>query len=124
MSLSYRRVALIGALIVSGFAISAEPAPSPVMKIGMLKSMFRDVPPALFNAMSVPFQNVVESQTGLKGQLVVVSTPEEMTKNLRDGDLQLGVYHGFEFAWMKLQDKELQPLMLVSSNPNLLKATV
>lgn len=122
--LSVRRLGLFVALVAAGFIVAAEPEAPKVIKIGMLKSMFRDVPPQLFNAMTVPFQNVVQTQTGLKGQLVVIDSPEEMTHRLASGDVQLGVYHGFEFAWMKLQEKNLEPLMLVTANPNLLKATV
>lgn len=125
MSLSVRRLGLFVAVVATGFVIAAEPeAPKTTIKIGMLKSMFRDVPPQLFNAMTVPFQTVVQTQTGLKGELVVIDSPEEMTQKLSNGEMQLGVYHGFEFAWMKLQEKNLEPLMLVTANPNLLKATV
>jgi ABC-type phosphate/phosphonate transport system substrate-binding protein len=123
--LRVRSLGLFVIIMAAGFITAAEPAAPPkTVKIGMLKSMFRDVPPQLFNAMTVPFQTVVESQTGLKGQLVVIDTPEEMTHKLSSGEVQLGVYHGFEFAWMKLQEKNLEPLMLVTANPNLLKATV
>lgn len=119
-----RRAGLMILMVAAGLTAAAEPAAAPLIKIGMLKTMFRDVPPQLFNAMAVPFQTVVETQTGLKGQLVVVDSPEEMRQKLSEGTVQLGAFHGFEFAWMKLQDKELEPLMLVAANPNLLKTSV
>ncbi len=122
--LSFRRLLIMIAVVATGFTVAANPAAPTTIKIGMLKSMFREVPPSLFNAMAVPFQQVVESQTGLKGQLLVVESPEEMVRKLNDGEVHLGAFHGFEFAWMKLQDKNLEPLMLVTSNPNLLKTTV
>lgn len=124
MPFPFRRLALLVAFVATSITLIAQPPAPDRVKIAMLKSMFREVPPQLFNAMAVPFQTVVESQTGLKGQLIVIDTPEELTEKLRNGEVQLGVYHGFEFAWAKLQEKNLEPLMLVTSNPNLLKTTV
>jgi ABC-type phosphate/phosphonate transport system substrate-binding protein len=119
------RCGLIFCVAVAGLATAgAPPRQADLIRIGMLKSMFRDVPAAMFQAMTVPFQTVVEQQTGLKGQLQIVDSADELTKRLADRDMQLGVYHGFEFAWTKLKDANLQPLMMVSSNPGLLQTVV
>ncbi|MBX7104010.1 MAG: phosphate/phosphite/phosphonate ABC transporter substrate-binding protein [Gemmataceae bacterium] len=117
------RIAIMTILVAAALTAAAAPA-EPTVRIGMLKSMFREVPPAMFNAMSTPFQTVVQSQTGLKGQLVIVESAEAMRQQLTTGEVQLGVFHGFEFAWMKLKEKSLEPLMLVSVNPNMLQAVV
>lgn len=119
-----RGLAFASLILLAGFGITAENAPSPPVKIGMLKSMVREVPPALFRAMAAPFQQVVYDQTGLKGDLVVVETPEDMRKQLADGELQLGVFHGFEYAWMKMKQPALEPLMLVAINPQALQSVV
>lgn len=119
------RNGLLACVAAAGLAAAGVPARQPdVIRIGMLKSMFREVPAAMFQAMSVPFQTVMEQQTGLKGQLLVVDSADELTKRLGDRDIQLGAYHGFEFAWMKLKQASLQPLMLVSSNPAVLQSVV
>jgi ABC-type phosphate/phosphonate transport system substrate-binding protein len=115
-------VALV--VLLTGIGLTAEKAPAPQVKIGMLKSMVREVPPALFKAMAAPFQQVVYDQTGLKGDLVVVETPEQMQQQLVDGDIQLGVFHGFEYAWMKMKQPKLEPLMLVAINPQALQTVV
>lgn len=118
-----RLLATTTLLLAAMVAMAATPSDNTV-RIGMLKSMFREVSPALFQAMSVPFQSVVESQTGLKGQLVIIDNAELMRQKLTEGELQLGVFHGFEFAWMKMKEQKLEPLMLVSVNPNMLQAVV
>jgi ABC-type phosphate/phosphonate transport system substrate-binding protein len=96
----------------------------PVVKIGMLKSVFRETSQAATTASSSAFSGLVYSQTGMKGELVIVDTFEDMRQKLMDGELQLGAFHGFEFAWMKLKEPQLQPLMLAATNPNSLKTVV
>lgn len=91
---------------------AAEPA-GPV-RIGMPASMFRDVKPVVFQALARPFYTIVENQTGLKCELALVSTPDEMREQLDAGKLQFGVFHGFEFAWMKQKSPTLQPLMVAA----------
>src|SRR5262245_31525073 len=95
-----------------------------VVKIGMLKSMFRDVPPQMIPAMNKPFQLLVKAQTSMDGDTVLAETPDELRQQLVDGKVHLAVFHGFEFAWVKLKQPDLVPLMLAGSNPNALKAVV
>jgi ABC-type phosphate/phosphonate transport system substrate-binding protein len=99
-----------------GLATLAAPAPAlepaaPV-RMGMPASMFRDVNPAVFAGLAVPFYSLVEMQTGLKSELLLIQTPDEMREQLVAGKLQLGVFHGFEFAWMKEKAPSLQALMI------------
>jgi len=119
-----RALALASLVILAGYALTAEKADTPPMRIGMLKSMVREVPPPVFKAMAVPFQQVVFEQTGIKGELFVVDTAEEMQQKLTNCEVQLGCFHGFEFAWMKLKQPTLEPLMLVSLNPLALQSVV
>jgi len=95
-----------------------------IVKIGMLKSMFRDVPASMIPAMNKPFQMLVKSQTGLEGDTVLIDTLDDLRQQLVDGQVQLAVFHGFEFAWVKLKQPDLVPIMLAGSNPNALKAVV
>ena len=108
------KLAAIALALMCGLGPAAEPAWAPI-KIGMPSNMFRDVPPAMFQALSTPFHNLVHSQTGLKlGGLVLVPTPDEMQFQLQTGRIQFGVFFGFEFAWMQQKSQGLQPLMVAS----------
>ena len=53
-------------------------------------------------------------QTGLKSDLQLIQTPDEMREKLESGKLQLGVLNGFEFAWMKQKSPTLQALMVAA----------
>jgi ABC-type phosphate/phosphonate transport system substrate-binding protein len=90
----------------------------------MPAGMFRDVKPAMFAALSKPFYSLVETQTGMKSDLVLVASPDEMRQQLNNGQLQFGVFHGFEFAWMKEKDPTLKPIMVAAPVHRPLKAYV
>jgi ABC-type phosphate/phosphonate transport system substrate-binding protein len=113
-----------GLAALAGPTRALEPAgPGPV-RIGMLNSMFKDVKPAMFNALAKPFYSLVESQTGLKSELLLVPTPDDMRQQLDAGKLQFGVFHGFEYAWMRLKQPALQPLMIAAPQHRPLRAYV
>jgi ABC-type phosphate/phosphonate transport system substrate-binding protein len=115
------------ALVVALAAAAAlshagEPQPVGTVKIGMLKSMFRDVPPAMFGVMSKPFHSLVQTQTGLKGELCLIDSADALRKDMAEDKVQLGVFHGFEYAWMRLRQPDLRPLMLAVGQPGCLRA--
>lgn len=89
---------------------AAEKAKS--MKIGMVKTIFKDTPDSLLSLLMKPFRTVMEAQTGFAGDLVMIPNHGKLSKQLLDGEASVGVYHGFEFAWAKLRHPELEPMML------------
>jgi len=82
------------------------------LKIGMLQGMFRDVQPAMVQAMSVPFRAMFERQTGYTGDVEIVPDAETLSNKMKDRKLQLGVFHGFEYAQVRTRHPELQPLVV------------
>jgi ABC-type phosphate/phosphonate transport system substrate-binding protein len=98
--------------LVAVIAPTRAAAPATPVRVGMPASMFRDVKPAVFTALSKPFYTLVETQTGLKCDLALIQTADEMREQLEAGKLQFGVFHGFEFGWMKQKSPSLQALMI------------
>ncbi len=96
---------------------------SPV-RIGVTGSLFRDTPEALVQTMMRPFKSLMESQTGLSGELVAGLKSEELGQRLKDEKLQLAVYQGFEFAWAKEKCSNLKPLMIAINHQKDLHAYV
>lgn len=96
------------ALVPAPRAHSAEPPP---LKIGMPESMFSGLPPAVVQTASRPFQTMFEKQTGLKGEVAIAKDYADMTAQLRAGKLDIAVFHGVEYAWVK-QHPELIPLLV------------
>jgi ABC-type phosphate/phosphonate transport system substrate-binding protein len=112
--------------IASAVLVAPTPAadPPPPVRMGMPASMFRDVKPGVFAALAIPFYSLVENQTGLKSDLALIQTPDEMREQLESGKIQLGVFHGFEFAWMKQKAPTLQALMVAAPQHRPLKALI
>jgi ABC-type phosphate/phosphonate transport system substrate-binding protein len=52
-----------------------------------------------------------EKQTGLKGEVKVTKDYSDTTAQLRAGKLDVAVFHGFEYAWVR-DHPELVPLMI------------
>ncbi len=96
----------------------------PGILIGMVSSMVRDVPDPLQHAALKPFRTLMESQTGLRGTIVVAGDPFQLTARLHGKKLQLGVFHGFEFAWARQKDPELRPLLIAINEHRYLHAVV
>ena len=113
---------LVALAAVGALSRAGEPRAAGTVKIGMLKSMFRDVPPGMFAVLSKPFHSLVETQTGLKGELCLIDGPDALRKELAEDKVQLGVFHGFEYAWMRLRQPDLRPLMLAVGQPGCLRA--
>jgi ABC-type phosphate/phosphonate transport system substrate-binding protein len=82
------------------------------VKIGLTSTLFREIPPPVVQTIMRPFKSLMESQTGLGGELVPGIPPEALGAQLKDEKIQLAVFHGFEFAWARQKDGNLRPLMI------------
>jgi ABC-type phosphate/phosphonate transport system substrate-binding protein len=87
-------------------------AADPELKIGMLSGMFRDQQPAVIQALAKPFRDLMTKHTGYTGDVEVVDDPHTLTDRLKENKVQLGVYHGFEFAWAQQRCDDLMPLIV------------
>src|SRR5687767_7561745 len=104
-------VVLIGVAVAPRGAGGRTPAGT-TLKLGMLQSMFRDVQPAMVKSISRPFRSLFERQTGLAGDVELVPDAETMANKMKERTIQLGVFHGFEFAQIRLRHPELRPLVV------------
>lgn len=100
-------------------AAAAEPAS---MRIGLPESMFSGLPQSVVQRAARPFQTMLEKQAGVKGEVAVGRDYADLAAQLRAGKLDLAVFHGFEYAWVK-QHPELVPLV-VTVPTNRLQACV
>lgn len=98
-------------------AVAALPAAEPAraaepqsLKIGLPESMFSGVPQAIVQTASRPFKTMFEKQSGLKSEIVVCRDYADVTEQLQTGKIDVAVFHGFEYAWVK-QHPELVPLV-------------
>jgi ABC-type phosphate/phosphonate transport system substrate-binding protein len=123
---------LAGAAAALGFVICLGPAdagggeanaPSTV-RIGMIGTLFKDTPITLLEPMTRPFKSLMESQTGVKGQMIVAKDCDDLRQKLEDEQVEFGVFNGFEYAWARQKHPKLKPLVIAINQHRHLKACV
>ena len=112
-------VCLLG-MAVSGPAQEAKRA-EPV-RLGMVSTLFNDIPAPLIEFMRGPFNFLVKEFTGLEAQLKVGGNAIDVGKRLNDKELDFGVFHSFEFGWARQKYPNLRPLMIAVSKPPMIHA--
>ncbi len=85
------------------------------VRIGMVSSLFNDIPPGLVEFAGGPFKMMVKEFTGLDGQLKVGGDAYEVGRKLSTRELDLAVFHGFEFGWARQKYPGLRPLTIAVS---------
>jgi ABC-type phosphate/phosphonate transport system substrate-binding protein len=116
-------------LVVSAFAACLGSAGEkgtgrgPV-RIGLISTLFRDTPESTAVAMMQPLGSLMESQTGVRGQLVPGGTAMFLGQQLVENKVQIGVFHGVEFAWARQRYPQLKPLVIAINQQRHLRAYV
>ena len=95
-----------------------------VVRIGLISSLFRDVPRAAVTSIMQPFAALMESQTGMAGTLIPGGDADDLAEQLATDKLQLAVFHGIEFAWARLKHPDLRPLVIAINRDRRLQAFV
>lgn len=100
--------ALFAMLIVPAAGLAED---KNVIRIGIPRSMFQEIPPGLVSFAGQPFKDLIKAQTGLNGEVLNETDSFVVARGLDTGKLQLGVFLGHEFAWAKQKFPALEPLV-------------
>jgi ABC-type phosphate/phosphonate transport system substrate-binding protein len=121
----------LATLILLGFGLIACLPAKPTMaeeprpvQIGLPQTLFKDVPKSLMEALMPTFKKLMERQMGKPGDVMLLSGADEVGRDLGDGKVQLGVFHGFEFAWAQTKNPDLRPLVIAVKQNQKLNAQV
>jgi len=112
------------ALVLDRSAGAEEITRNPPIRVGVAGSVFRDTPAPMVNMMMKPLKSLLESQTGVNGDMVAGTDALSLGNQLADDKVQLAVFHGFEFAWVKQKHPDLKPLILCACPAPCSKANV
>lgn len=82
------------------------------VRIGMVDTLFTDVPPFLIGIGAQMFAQLMKTSTGMDGAMLPGGDPLTLAKSLDEGKVDLAVFHGVEFAWAQKQYPNLRPLMV------------
>jgi ABC-type phosphate/phosphonate transport system substrate-binding protein len=100
---------LIGSIPLVSAGTPKEPS---LVRIGMAKSFFHDIPKVLIDLAAEPFKSIMKTTTDLDGELNTEFEPFVVAQKVMDNQLELGVFHGHEFAWVQQKYPQLRPLMI------------
>jgi ABC-type phosphate/phosphonate transport system substrate-binding protein len=122
-SVRRRLLFLVGLAVVaaSARARAEENIASSSVRVGVMRTAFRDASRLSIAAQLQPIRALVDAQTGLESQLSVANDADELGSRLVDGKVEFGVFYGHEFAWARQKYPELKPLV-VTVAPQALKA--
>ena len=104
----------ISCLVASFLALpglSAQTSSQPV-QIGMVQTLFTDVPTPVVNLLMPPFRDLMRQFTGLDGQIQLCGDCYDVARKLDENKIQLAVFHGVEFGWAQAKYSDLKPFMI------------
>jgi ABC-type phosphate/phosphonate transport system substrate-binding protein len=123
------RVRVLGVLalaavagLTAGLWGSAPAARPTTLRIGLIGSLFRDIPQAMVLTMAQPFRTLLEAQTGLQGSLVTAGDADDLGQRLSTDKVDLAVFHGIEFGWARKKFPALRPLVIAINSTRYLRA--
>ncbi len=108
-------IAVLGIALGLVPTANAQPAKDAPLRVGMAKTFFNDVPQVLIDIATEPFPKLMKDTTGLDGILSTSDDAFEAAKKLDANQIQIGVFHGHEFAWAQQKYPKLTPLMIVTN---------
>ena len=83
------------------------------IRIGIIGSFYRDQPEENVNTTVTSLKDLMLAQTGFKGDPIKVDDLRQLADKVAKDEMQLGVFHGHEFAWIHKKHPELKPLLIV-----------
>jgi len=77
--------------------------------------MFKDVPRTFIDAAVIPFKRMIQKEIGMAGSMRICPDYADLADEIKNGKIDLAVFHGFEFAWVK-NNPDLIPIVI--TNPS------
>jgi phosphonate transport system substrate-binding protein len=106
------RIVLILALAGAGLTVPAEQGKMDVLRIGTSGTLSEEVSGPKEKSAMETLKRFIKDETGLDNEILRQNDWRELTAQLAKGQLHLGVYQGYEFAWAQEKTPDLKPLAL------------
>ncbi len=111
-----------GCLILAAMAVPGSGAqtpkeePLPAVKIGLPEVLFKDVHKSLIEIAAQPFKEIIQKTVNMNGTLDIAKDYRVLARQLKANQLDIAVFHGFEYAWIEKSDPNLVPLAITMPN--------
>jgi ABC-type phosphate/phosphonate transport system substrate-binding protein len=113
---------LLGGLLMLPCRQAPAQAEAPAVKIAVVNTLTRGLPAAIVSIAMRPLKAYMESETGMAGEIVLGGDALELGKKLEDDQVQIGVFHGHEFAWAKKKFPKLEPIVVCLNDSRNIRA--
>jgi ABC-type phosphate/phosphonate transport system substrate-binding protein len=110
----------VGIVLPAGEAIR----PAAALHIGLSGTITQDVPDALVRASSRPMLALIETHTRRKSEFSIAADADQLADRLACGQTALGVFPGWEFAWVRQKHPRLAPVLIAVNHRPQLHAVV
>jgi ABC-type phosphate/phosphonate transport system substrate-binding protein len=101
----------VGGLAVLAVAGSAREADrQDMVRVGIVDNLFRGIPQKTVDASAEPFRALMEKETGRTGEMVKIRDAFDLAQKLSQDKVELGVFYGYEYAWVQQKYPKLRPL--------------
>jgi ABC-type phosphate/phosphonate transport system substrate-binding protein len=102
----------IALLLVSGESVCAQGSKIDVLKIGNSGTLGGASSGDKEKANLDTLKAFIKDETGLNNEIIRQKNWQELVEKMSKGELQIGVFQGYEFAWAKEKNADLKPLAL------------
>jgi ABC-type phosphate/phosphonate transport system substrate-binding protein len=109
---------------VAGQAPRADAQAGAKLKIGLPKGTFRDVPTEMLHSAAAPFRELFKRQASVDGDVELVADHDALADRMKQNKIDLGVFTGFEYAWVKASHPQIVPLVVVIPHGGKLQAVL
>lgn len=124
-----RRRAFLGLCGVGLAALVKNPsealASTSGLTVGLTNTIFPGVSDSWLATAAKPFKTLMEQATGVNGSVIVQGgSAFSLGSKLKKDEAQLGVFQGIEFAWARVRNPQLEPIVLCVNQARTVKANL
>src|SRR5205085_2139260 len=94
------------------------------VRVGLMHTLFPGADEAQIQSLAMPFTTLLEEQAGVVGELSLADDAGKLADRLGEGKVQLGVFHGVEFAWARQKNPDLKPLVIAVDQQPFARAVI
>lgn len=105
-------LALAAAVALPGVGVSGRQAKVDVLRIGTSGTLTVEKDASKEKGALETLRSFIKEETGLTNEIIRQKDWRELMDKMVKGQLQIGVFQGYEFAWAQEQHAELKPLAL------------
>src|SRR5438874_10076563 len=110
----HHAILILIALASVSYGADDKKADAPrTLHVGIIASFYRDHTEETVKTTIESFRELMLAQTGFQGDPIKVEGVDRLAEDLDKDRMQLGVFFGHEFAWVRGKHPDLKPLVIV-----------